>query len=199
LTTRALRAPPELFLSRPLRAHALLADVPLHDVWLIRLRGGGEGRRITDLLRLASFETIQDVSPIVAALFRLRGFMGRVFRWEGGTRELPSSSYVHRLSREDRARTLEEPGGEEGPFRIVYTFEREALREVINPTVHAFSLMAMAPARGGYDVYWAIYVKRVSWLTPLYMALIDPFRRLFIYPSIIRHWQGAWETAYRAV
>lgn len=149
-------------------------------------------------MRLAPFEAIQKVNPIVASLFRLRGWMGRVFRWERGTRELPSSSYVHRLSREDLARTLEQPGGEEGPFRIVYTFEHEALREVINPTVHAFSLMAMEPAQGGYEVCWAIYVKRVSWLTPLYMALIDPFRRLFIYPSIIRQWQRAWDAAYRA-
>ena len=32
--------------AQPLRAHTLLADVPLHDVWVVRLRGGGGGRTV---------------------------------------------------------------------------------------------------------------------------------------------------------
>jgi hypothetical protein len=31
-----------------LRCHALLSDVPLHDVWAIPLNGGGPGRTIQD-------------------------------------------------------------------------------------------------------------------------------------------------------
>jgi hypothetical protein len=33
-----------------LRCHALLNDVPLHDVWAIPLKGGGPGRSIQDAL-----------------------------------------------------------------------------------------------------------------------------------------------------
>ena len=37
-----------------------------------------------------------------------------------------------------------------------------------------------------------VYVKPVGWLTPLYMALIDPFRRWIVYPALIRRTQAAW-------
>ena len=69
---------------------------------------------------------------------------------------------------------------------VVYSFENEALHEIINATGHHFLLMSMEPAEGGYTVYWAIYTKNTSWLTPLYMMLIDPVRRALVYPNIIK-------------
>jgi hypothetical protein len=36
----------------------------------------------------------------------------------------------------------------------------------------------------------------VSRLTPLYMALIDPFRRFVVYPRIMRAMERAWVRAY---
>jgi hypothetical protein len=36
-----MRIDPAEFRARPLRVHALLHDVPLEDVWAIRLHGGG--------------------------------------------------------------------------------------------------------------------------------------------------------------
>jgi hypothetical protein len=78
----------------------------------------------------------------------------------------------------------------------VYAFENETLEEVINSTVHAFSLMAMEPAANGYIVYWAIYVRKTNWWTPFYMALIDPFRYIFVYPAIIKKMEQAWVSAY---
>ena len=63
---------------------------------------------------------------------------------------------------------------------------------MINRTVHAFLLFALEPAPNGHTLYWGIYVKPVSRLTPIYMALIDPFRRLLIYPQLIRRFETAW-------
>jgi hypothetical protein len=79
----------------------------------------------------------------------------------------------------------------------VYTFEREALGEVINRTVHAFLLFALEPAAGGYTLYWGIYVKPVNRFTPVYMALIDPFRRQLIYPALVRRFETAWRERCR--
>ena len=87
---------------------------------------------------------------------------------------------------------MTKPGTPNGPFRVIYEFENEALSEIINGTVHAFSLLALEPVADGYQVCWAIYVKNVNWLTPFYMALIDPFRRILIYPILIRHIERAW-------
>jgi hypothetical protein len=39
-------------------------------------------------------------------------------------------------------------------------------------------------------------VKPVSALTPLYMAIIEPFRRFIVYPSILRRIRDAWELRY---
>ncbi len=81
-------------------------------------------------------------------------------------------------------------------FRTVYTFDDEALAEMMNRTAHAFICMALEPVTDGYRMYWAIYVRETSRLTPLYMALIDPFRRYIVYPAIVtateREWTARW-------
>jgi hypothetical protein len=56
--------------------------------------------------------------------------------------------------------------------------------------------MTIQPTASGYRFYWAIYVKNVSWLTPVYMALIEPFRRFVVYPAILRRLRAAWVEAY---
>jgi hypothetical protein len=103
---------------------------------------------------------------------------------------------VQRLTPTDRAQSVVSPGTPEGPFSILYVFENEQLSELRNTTVHAFSSLSMDPAPGGYLAYWAIYVKPVSWFTPLYMAAIAPFRRFLVYPAIIQKVQRAWAECY---
>jgi hypothetical protein len=41
--------------------------------------------------------------------------------------------------------------------------------------VHAFLASVLTETLDGYRLYWAVYVHPVSRLTPLYMALIEPF------------------------
>jgi hypothetical protein len=45
----------------------------------------------------------------------------------------------------------------------------------------------------------AIYVKPVSRFTTFYMALIDPFRRLVVYPALGKHAQQRWSRTYAQV
>jgi len=44
--------------------------------------------------------------------------------------------------------------------------------------VHAAALSALIEAAAGYRFYFAVYVREVSPFTPLYMAAIDPFRKI---------------------
>ncbi len=183
---------PSAFRALRLRAHEFLSDVPLHDMWCFRLRGGGPGRTVRDVIDLFVNIESSGISPVARVLFALRTMLGHVFGWD---REVPTTlarSYINRLSAEDRARSLDEPGSQRGFWTVVYTFDREALGEVINRTVHAFLLFALEPTEDGYMLYWVIYVKPVNRLTPFYMALIDPFRRLVIYPSLIRRFEELW-------
>lgn len=185
---------PTDYRSRALRAHDLLRDVPLEDVWAIRLPGGGAGRDIHDLRPLFSLAELQKANPVVKALFQLRWGLGRLFGWD---RHAPCEpeSYAHRLSAADRDHSAVPPGTVEeafAPFRTLYVFERELLNEVRNATVHAFLSLSLEPAEGGYLAYMAVYVKPVSRLTGLYMKAIAPFRRYLVYPALIRKVQRGW-------
>lgn len=191
-----MRMTPAEFHRYDFRVHTFLTDVPLHDVWTVSLPGGGEGRTIRDIQALLKDGALERANPVVRGLFGLREVLGRFFGWDDAQHDVPEVSYVHCLTETDRTRSLDAPGSQDGPFRVVYTFPQEALSEIRNGTVHAFSALAMIPTAEGYRVFWAIYVKRVSWLTPWYMALIDPFRRLFIYPAIIKRLRQSWSTAY---
>jgi hypothetical protein len=74
--------------------------------------------------------------------------------------------------------------------------KNEQLLEVINRTAHAAALSALLEMGNAYRLYFAVYVCSVGRLTPLYMALIDPFRRLIIYPSLLRSVRTTWNEAF---
>ena len=175
-----------------LRAHQLLFDVPLHDVWRLHLSGAGPQPPIGVVVDRFVAVAEAGAGPGSRILFGVRRMAGRVFGWDREDARASSRSYVGRLTTDERARSLEPPGSKRGFWTTVYTFDDEALGEVINRTVHAFLLFALAPAKDGHALYWAIYVKPVNRFTALYMAAIDPFRRKVIYPSLIRRFEADW-------
>src|SRR5262249_7936150 len=107
-----------------------------------------------------------------------------------------ADSYADRLSPADRAQSLVTPGTPDGHFRIIYRFEGEQLSELRNSTVHAFVSLSLRQAPGGYMAYLGIFVRPVHRFTSVYMAVIAPFRRLIVYPAIIRKMQSVWAERY---
>jgi hypothetical protein len=79
---------------------------------------------------------------------------------------------------------------------VVYEFYDEAVSETRNATVHAFVCKALQPRADGYRFYFAVYVERVSALTPVYITLIEPFRRFVVYPAMLGNLRSAWLAAY---
>jgi len=181
-----------------LAADALLRDVPLQDVTVLDLAGGGSGRTISDVRALLAEAAPTRANPLVRALFGLRGLLGRLFRWDAERPDDAARSYIHRLGPELRRRSRVAPGTAEGNFRVLYVLEREALSEVQNATVHAFLSTALVETATGYRLYWAVHVAPRSRLTPLYMALIEPFRRFIVYPAILRQIRRGWQARYPA-
>jgi hypothetical protein len=179
------------FHARPLRVHALLHDVPLEDVWAATLAGGGAGRTILDL-RTAMVAGLTEAPAVVRALFWLRGRIGALFGWDRRRPAWGAESYADRLSPADRAQSLVAPGTPDGEFSLLYRFEDEQLSELRNATVHAFVSLSIRPTPGGYLAYVGVFVKPVHGLTKLYMGAIGPFRRLLVYPAVIRKLQSAW-------
>ena len=181
-----------------LAAGAILSDVPLRDVTVVDLPGGGAGRTMADVRALLGSGKVEAASPVVRALFALRWFLGRVFHWDTARAKQTEQSYVHRLGPEVETRSLVPPGSPDGPFRLLYLFDKESLAEIQNATVHAFLSTALVQTELGYRLYWAVYVKPTSWLTPLYMAAIEPFRRFIVYPALLRRLRRAWKARYTA-
>ena len=176
----------------PLRVHDLLAGVPLHDAWAVELPRTRSGITLDEYSRAAKTRLFTP-SPAVRALLDLRFFVGRHLDWD---REPPAwESFASRLTAADRSRTLAPAGTREGFFSVVYRFENEQLLEIVNRTVHAAALSALVETAHAYRFYFAVYVRRVSPFTPLYMALIDPFRRWIVYPSLLRSVRATWNRA----
>src|SRR5882672_4517898 len=190
-----MRINPDEFRARPLRVHALLHDVPLEDAWAVPLSGGGAGRTVQDL-RAVMFAGREAAPAVVRGLFRLRRRIGALFGWDHRRPAWNAESYADRLSPADRTQSLAAPGTPDGNFRLLYRFEDEQLSELRNATVHAFASLSIRPTPEGYLAYLGVFVRPVHGFTRLYMGAITPFRRLVVYPAIIRTMQSAWAERY---
>jgi len=190
-----MRIDPDEFRARPLRAHALLNDVPLEDAWAVPLPGGGGGRTVQDL-RAVMAAGRQAAPAVVRGLFTLRRRIGALLGWDHPRPAWDAESYADRLSPADRARSLVAPGTPDGGFRLLYRFEDEQLSEMRNATVHAFVSLSIQRTPAGYTAYMGVFVRPVHRLTRLYMRGIAPFRRLVVYPAVGRKIQRGWAERY---
>ena len=195
-------SPPKFFV-QPLRVHSFLAGVALHDVWAVDLPAIREGITLQEFRRRTKRkDSAEELTLPTRLLIRLRILIGRIFGWDSERSETPKELFAERLTSEDRARSAVFAGTREGilrregSFRVVYSFENETLLELINRTVHAAVLSALVETSEGYRFYLAIYVRKRGWITPLYMALIDPFRRWVVYPAILRQIESNWTEAF---
>lgn len=181
-----------------LRAHSLLRDVPVHDVWRVALPNGGPSRTMQDVRAVfAVARQAQRLSLPVRALFSFRWFIGRLLRWDrpAGARE-EAGSFLERLNDTDRRQSSVEPGTRDGPFTVLYVHPMEAVSEIRNATVHGFLVWALEPTPDGYQLFWGIHVLPVSGLTRPYLALIDPFRRWLVYPALLRRMHESWSREF---
>jgi hypothetical protein len=185
----------EEFERLPLRVHAFLAGVPLHDVWAVDLPRTRGGITLAEFLGRAG-NLFRQPPPEVRALLSVRFFVGGLFGWDRATPGSVSESFAQRLTDEDHARSLAPAGAPDGLFRIVYRFENEQLDEVINRTAHAGALSALFEADADYRFYFAVYVREVCRFTSLYMAAIDPFRKVIVYPALLRGVSAQWNATF---
>ena len=183
------------FTRLPLRVHEFLAGVPLHDVWAVDLPRIRSGITLDQFLRAAGGRPFTP-SPVVRALLSIRFFVGGLFGWDPAPDAPVRETFASRLTPADISRSLAPAGTREGPFRVVYRFENEQLLELINRTAHAAALSALVETAHVYRFYFGVYVGEVGRFTTLYMALIDPFRKLVVYPSLLRSVRSNWSKTF---
>ena len=189
------RISPREFERLPLRVHQVLAGVPLHDVWAVDLPRPRAGITLDEFLR-ATHGRPFNPSLAVRALLSIRFFVGRLLGWDREPDGAVGETFTTRLTTADRSQTLAPVGARETLFRTVYRFANEQLLEIVNRTVHGGALTALIETENAYRLYFAVYVRNVSRLTPFYMALIDPFRRWIVYPSLLRSVRATWDHAF---
>jgi hypothetical protein len=179
----------------PLRVHAFLAGVPLHDVWAVDLPRPRSGITLAEFVRMES-TCLLTCSPVVRGLLNIRLFVGRRLGWDREPAATAWETFTTRLTTADRAKSLAPAGTCDGLFRIVYRFENEQLLELINRTAHAAALSALVETAYGYRFYFGVYVRSVGRFTPVYMALIDPLRKLVVYPLLLRSVRAKWNESF---
>ena len=191
----------------PLRVHSFLAGVPLHDVWSVDLPRWRAGVTLGDFLQTKSdskldrcgcskSSSVFTPSPLVRMLLDIRFFVGRFFGWDSEPAATAWETFATRLTDTDRSRSLAVAGTRDGFFRVVYRFENEQLVELINRTAHAAALSALVETATAYRFYLGVYICSVSRFTPFYMALIDPIRKLIVYPSLLHSVRARWNEAF---
>jgi Protein of unknown function (DUF2867) len=179
----------------PLRVHTFLAGVPLHDAWSVDLPRWRAGVSLDEFLRTAK-NCLFTPSRLVRMLLDIRFFVGRLFGWDHEPAATTWQTFATRLTDTDHSRSLAPAGTRDGFFCVVYRLENEQLVELINRTAHAAALSTLIETATAYRFYLAVYVRSVSRFTPFYTALIDPFRKLIVYPSLLHGVRARWNQAF---
>ncbi|HLM61257.1 MAG TPA: DUF2867 domain-containing protein, partial [Pyrinomonadaceae bacterium] len=135
-------------------------------------------------------------NAVTKALFDLRGMIGKILHWDDATQLVQEFSYLPRLTAEEHAKSLVPPGEVRGISRVLYCFENEMTLEIINKTVHCFWVIASELTGDGYNLYNAVYVKKLNWRTPIYMTLVSPMLKHLIYPAIGKSIEQNWEREF---
>jgi hypothetical protein len=191
-SSRGTRISPEAFGIEDYPVNRILADIPLHDVLAIDLEGPS-APTLDDLA--GAFRRFTPLHSTPAALFlgTLREAACSVFGWEDPRWADPTASFLHRVAEVDRKRSAIESGKIFGIWRVLYAFPEEGAVETLNGTAHVAVAATIGDGPHGSRLHLSFRVREVNWTTPLYMRLIDPARRYFLYPSLLRQFAHTWK------
>ena len=185
---------------RPWRVHTLAPDFEAIDVWQFAL---GPGTPLLDDVLAEFWSAFRDLGE-TSVLARIRLAVGRWMKWDDHDFMLPipgctELAVQERLTPEDRAASrapLDAPSPIDSPVvRTVYLFDREALYEASNDTIHL--MLHVGIVDGGATL--AVYIKSRGLFSRAYMAAIGPARHLIIYPAFTRQIEAAWQRRNHAM
>jgi hypothetical protein len=190
-----MRLPNTAHTSRPWRIHELTRDFRLEDVWALPTPGGPDDfPRLVQLM--ASGDPSHGSSRAARALWAIRWKAGELLGWDGPDTGLGST--VPTLRNRLPADLRDAPSGPDFdtlPFISLYLLDDEFAAEIANRTMHGVMHLGWVPdGTGGYRGQMAVLVKPNGLLGTVYMAAIRPFRRLIVYPPMMReigrHWRA---------
>jgi hypothetical protein len=189
-----MRLPNGAHTSRPWRIHEITRDFRLEDVWALPTPGGpGDFPRLVE--RFAAGDESESPSRASRTLFAIRWKVGELLGWDDRDAGLGSRvpTLRDRLPADLRS-ARSGPDFDALPFDSLYLLENEWAAEVANRTVHGVMHIGWVPdGSGGYRGQMAVLVKPNGRLGTAYMAAIMPFRRLIVYPRLMREVGRQWQ------
>ena len=190
-----MKLPKSAHSSRRWLIHEVAPDFDLLDVWA--LPTPGERDDFPLLLRLVtSLDPLQSSSLLVRMLFGARTKLGEVLGWDGDDAGLGSRVQSLRDRVPARLRALAVPDFDALPASALYVTDDEFAAEVANKTVHGVVHLGwVANEEGGYRGQLAVLVKWNGVLGTAYRGLIEPFRHLIVYPTLMRELERTWRIA----
>jgi Protein of unknown function (DUF2867) len=189
----AMKLPNSEQTSRPWRIHELVEDFDLLDVWALPTPGGPDDfRRLVEII--ASSDTADSPSRASRALWAIRWKLGEVFGWdEVDVDDLPDWQMLRDRLPDDLRNGPSGPAFQTLPFESVYLLDDEWAAELANKTVHGvLHLSWVSDGHGTYRGQMAVYVKPNGLLGRAYLATIQPFRHLVVYPPMMRQLGRIW-------
>ena len=185
-----MRLPDTAHTSRPWRIHELTGDFRLEDVWALPTPGGPDDfpRVVQGFPQLARGLDAADASPgfsrVARALWAIRWKLGALL----GCDRLPADLRDGPCG----------PDFDALPFTSLYLLEDEWAAEIANRTMHGVMHLGWVPDQtGGYRAQLAVLVKPNGVLGTAYLAAIRPFRRLIVYPALLRGIEREWRALAR--
>jgi hypothetical protein len=195
-----MRIPNTAHTSRSWRIHELTRDFALEDVWALPTPGGADDfPRLVQLM--ASLDPLQSSSRAVRTLFAIRWKIGERLGWEVPDGGLGSRvpTLRHRLPADLR----DAPSGPKFdalPFTPLYLLHDEFAAEIANRTMHGVMHLGWVPeGTGGYHGQLAVLVNPKGLFGTAYMAAILPFRRVIVYPAMMREIGRKWRASARVL
>jgi hypothetical protein len=197
-----MRLDPARHRAQPWRVHSLAPDFELLDVWRIPIEADpSRGETFDRFFDLVWENELEAGSAIVRLLAEVRWSIGRVLGWDGTGHRIPGSgerSVAERLTDADRladrtrgVRSKRTAAGER--IALIYRFADEALVETSNATIAALWHLGWVDLPGGRKTAEvAVYIKSRGLGSRVYIALIQPFRQLFVYPAWTKHVARLW-------
>jgi len=201
-----MRIPNAVHESRGWVLSRIAADFDLLDVWALPVEGERD-ELVAFLEQMAGLDPLQSGALPSRVLFWVRLQIGQLLGWDDGDRRpIPGCTEVTLLDRLpadlDVSAELPAIGSRlsevAGGFRPLFRTDDEWAAEISNATVHGvMQLTWVERDNGRYGANLAVYVKPRGLLGSAYMRLIDPFRQLIVYPSLLRHVGKSWESRFR--
>lgn len=179
-------------LSRPWRIHEIVPDFRLEDVWALPTPGrANEFPLLVEGLAVA--DPAKTAPRAARALWSLRRKLGDLLGLDDPAAGFDSRVTSLRERLPDDLRGAPGPEFETLPFTSLYLIGDEFAAEVANGTVHGvLHISWVTDGSGGYRGQMAVYVKPRGLLGNAYMAAIKPFRRLIVYPQMLRAMERRW-------